>query len=241
MLVLYSKKANVISIPRYLNYCRGLRFDEAPDYMYLRQLYRILFRTLNHQVSDFALNRIYSLYSQLYSCTGLGHFTGIRAHTGPREFQSRAETVHSTISTILFSDIPDSKSQSQSGVRAIDCIGSDPTALAKKWATFVLSCLCSNFFLRACANFSSRKNVKKNFWLRAWKFSVWSPVSVKNRWINRIDTEIDIFDFQYDYTFDWTMLKQKAAQGTSGAGALGMTGNGGGQAKNNNASQNPNA
>ncbi|GMT19470.1 hypothetical protein PFISCL1PPCAC_10767 [Pristionchus fissidentatus] len=35
--------------PMYLNYCRGLRFDEAPDYMYLRQLFRILFRTLNHQ------------------------------------------------------------------------------------------------------------------------------------------------------------------------------------------------
>ena len=33
----------------YLNYCRGLRFDEGPDYMYLRQLFRILFRTLNHQ------------------------------------------------------------------------------------------------------------------------------------------------------------------------------------------------
>lgn len=33
----------------YLNYCRGLRFDEAPDYLYLRQLFRILFRTLNHQ------------------------------------------------------------------------------------------------------------------------------------------------------------------------------------------------
>jgi len=33
----------------FLNYCRGLRFDEAPDYMYLRQLFRILFRTLNHQ------------------------------------------------------------------------------------------------------------------------------------------------------------------------------------------------
>uniref|UniRef100_A0A1I7Z7Z6 Protein kinase domain-containing protein n=1 Tax=Steinernema glaseri TaxID=37863 RepID=A0A1I7Z7Z6_9BILA len=33
----------------YMNYCRGLRFDEAPDYMYLRQLFRILFRTLNHQ------------------------------------------------------------------------------------------------------------------------------------------------------------------------------------------------
>lgn len=33
----------------YLNYCRTLRFDEQPDYMYLRQLFRILFRTLNHQ------------------------------------------------------------------------------------------------------------------------------------------------------------------------------------------------
>jgi len=33
----------------YLNYCRGLRFEEAPDYMYLRQLFRILFRTLNQQ------------------------------------------------------------------------------------------------------------------------------------------------------------------------------------------------
>ena len=33
----------------YLNYCRGLSFDEAPDYMYLRQLFRILFRTLSYQ------------------------------------------------------------------------------------------------------------------------------------------------------------------------------------------------
>ena len=33
----------------YLNYCRGLRFEEGPDYMYLRQLFRILFRTLHHQ------------------------------------------------------------------------------------------------------------------------------------------------------------------------------------------------
>ncbi|XP_058518038.1 casein kinase I-like [Ochotona princeps] len=32
----------------YLNYCRGLRFEEVPDYMYLRQLFRILFRNLNH-------------------------------------------------------------------------------------------------------------------------------------------------------------------------------------------------
>lgn len=33
----------------YLNYTRGLRFEEPPDYMYLRQLFRILFRTLNYQ------------------------------------------------------------------------------------------------------------------------------------------------------------------------------------------------
>jgi len=33
----------------FVNYCRGLRFEEMPDYMYLRQLFRILFRTLNHQ------------------------------------------------------------------------------------------------------------------------------------------------------------------------------------------------
>ncbi|KAL7668842.1 hypothetical protein ACOME3_009526 [Neoechinorhynchus agilis] len=32
----------------FLNYSRGLRFEEHPDYMYLRQLFRILFRTLNH-------------------------------------------------------------------------------------------------------------------------------------------------------------------------------------------------
>ncbi|KAG8509316.1 Casein kinase I isoform alpha [Galemys pyrenaicus] len=32
----------------YLNYCRGLRFEEAPDYIYLRQLFRVLFRKLNY-------------------------------------------------------------------------------------------------------------------------------------------------------------------------------------------------
>lgn len=33
----------------YITYTKGLGFDESPDYMYLRQLFRILFRTLNHQ------------------------------------------------------------------------------------------------------------------------------------------------------------------------------------------------
>lgn len=44
----------------YLNYCRGLRFDESPDYMYLKQLFRILFRTLNYEydyVFDWTLLR----------------------------------------------------------------------------------------------------------------------------------------------------------------------------------------
>ena len=33
----------------YINYCRGLRFEEAPDYMYLRQLFRSRFHQLNYQ------------------------------------------------------------------------------------------------------------------------------------------------------------------------------------------------
>jgi casein kinase 1 alpha len=33
----------------YLNYCRDLKFEEIPDYNYLRQLFRLLFRTLNYQ------------------------------------------------------------------------------------------------------------------------------------------------------------------------------------------------
>ncbi|XP_023363494.1 casein kinase I-like isoform X2 [Otolemur garnettii] len=33
----------------YLKYCRSLRFEENPDYMYLRQLFRVLFRNLNYQ------------------------------------------------------------------------------------------------------------------------------------------------------------------------------------------------
>lgn len=32
---------------RYLSYCRNLKFEEAPDYRWLRENFRILFRTLN--------------------------------------------------------------------------------------------------------------------------------------------------------------------------------------------------
>lgn len=33
----------------YFNYCRSLRYEESPDYMYLRQLFQILFSSFNYQ------------------------------------------------------------------------------------------------------------------------------------------------------------------------------------------------
>lgn len=60
----------------YLNYCRGLRFEEAPDYMYLRQLFRILFRTLNHQYDytfDWTLLKQKTAASATSSSTLPGH------------------------------------------------------------------------------------------------------------------------------------------------------------------------
>ena len=62
----------------YLNYCRGLRFEEAPDYMYLRQLFRILFRTLNHQYDytfDWTLLKQKTAASATSSSTLPGHST----------------------------------------------------------------------------------------------------------------------------------------------------------------------
>ena len=51
----------------YLNYCRGLRFEEAPDYMYLRQLFRILFRVslMTLQGCGKMINIMMSMYSIL--------------------------------------------------------------------------------------------------------------------------------------------------------------------------------
>ncbi|KAJ8966656.1 hypothetical protein NQ314_003383 [Rhamnusium bicolor] len=36
-------KGYPVEFPTYLNYCRQLRFEERPDYSYLRQLFRTLF------------------------------------------------------------------------------------------------------------------------------------------------------------------------------------------------------
>ncbi|XP_055952466.1 casein kinase I-like isoform X2 [Argiope bruennichi] len=38
-----------VEFTMYLNYCRNLRFEDDPDYAYLKQLFSSLFRTLNHQ------------------------------------------------------------------------------------------------------------------------------------------------------------------------------------------------
>jgi len=59
----------------YLNYCRGLRFDEAPDYMYLRQLFRILFRTLNYNY-DYVFD--WTMLRQRSSAASSATSSGIR-------------------------------------------------------------------------------------------------------------------------------------------------------------------
>merc|ERR1712038_439872 len=69
----------------YLNYCRGLRFEEAPDYMYLRQLFRILFRTLNHQY-DYTFDWTMLKQKAAQSAAGVGGSSTANppAMSGPR-------------------------------------------------------------------------------------------------------------------------------------------------------------
>ena len=38
-----------VEFAKYFYYCQSLQFDETPDYMYLKQIFKILFRELNHQ------------------------------------------------------------------------------------------------------------------------------------------------------------------------------------------------
>lgn len=71
----------------YLNYCRGLRFEEAPDYMYLRQLFRILFRTLNHQY-DYSFD--WTMLKQKGGGAGVG--SGVAGAPGGGAIQQQPQT-----------------------------------------------------------------------------------------------------------------------------------------------------
>ena len=59
----------------YLNYCRKLKFDESPDYMYLRQMFRFVFLSFSN-----AFSAIISAFSSEHSITNptmssIGPFT----------------------------------------------------------------------------------------------------------------------------------------------------------------------
>lgn len=86
----------------YLNYCRGLRFDEAPDYMYLRQLFRILFRTLNHQY-DYTFD--WTMLKQKASANG-GQGATAAAGAAVPPSGTNLETVGSTSQNVSRSNLP---------------------------------------------------------------------------------------------------------------------------------------
>ena len=53
----------------YLNFCRSLKFEDKPDYAYLRQLFRNLFHKLGYTydyVFDWNTARIVSCYITIY-------------------------------------------------------------------------------------------------------------------------------------------------------------------------------
>ena len=60
----------------YLNYCRALQFEEVPDYVYLRQLFRLLFRTMNLQ------------YDYVFDWTVLKQQTSANTNSQPEHTES---------------------------------------------------------------------------------------------------------------------------------------------------------
>ena len=63
----------------YLNYCKGLRFEDEPDYMYLRQLYRILNRTVNQHDKAYDYVFDWTLLKQKAAKENHGHSTTAQA------------------------------------------------------------------------------------------------------------------------------------------------------------------
>lgn len=68
----------------YLDYCRKLRFDERPDYMYLRQIFRILFRTLGYHY-DYNYDWVEIRQRALAAATGASESWRQRQASGDRE------------------------------------------------------------------------------------------------------------------------------------------------------------
>jgi len=86
----------------FLNYSRGLRFEESPDYMYLRQLFRILFRTLNHQydyIFDWTMLKQKEYNNDGQSATvpqGGSPVSGAAAAGGPQPFPPQTSATLAT-------------------------------------------------------------------------------------------------------------------------------------------------
>jgi casein kinase 1 alpha len=58
-------KGYPLEFAKYLNYCKQLKFDDLPDYKYLRENFRVLFRTLNF-VFDYVFD--WTLLKQKAAC-----------------------------------------------------------------------------------------------------------------------------------------------------------------------------
>ena len=73
----------------YLNYCRGLRFGEAPDYTYLRQLFRTLFRTLNYQY-DYAFDWVVKQRAAQQAASSSGQGQQAQTPTGKQTDKTKS-------------------------------------------------------------------------------------------------------------------------------------------------------
>ncbi|XP_020766148.2 casein kinase I-like [Odocoileus virginianus] len=82
-----------IQFAMYLKHCRGLSFEEAPDYRYLRRLFRLLFRTLNYQY-DYAFDWIVlkqKAEQQAASSSGQGQQAQSPPHPGNQPEKTKSE------------------------------------------------------------------------------------------------------------------------------------------------------
>nr|XP_020732418.1 casein kinase I-like [Odocoileus virginianus texanus] len=81
-----------IQFAMYLKHCRGLSFEEAPDYRYLRRLFRLLFRTLNYQY-DYAFDWIVlkQKEQQAASSSGQGQQAQSPPHPGNQPEKTKSE------------------------------------------------------------------------------------------------------------------------------------------------------